>query len=52
MSEVVEICKEFEVQIDFVKCSVCGKELSFEVSADNYGDLQISAEPHKCDEEG
>lgn len=50
MSETIEITKsiEIKVDIDFVSCQECGGDLGFTVKSDNFGDLQISVEPHNC----
>ena len=51
MSEIVEVRKSIDVdmaiQIDYVTCAECSKELDFNVKADGFGDLQITVE--KCD---
>lgn len=51
MSKTVEIERSFEIQVDYVECSDCGKNLEFDLRADSYGDLQISVEPHSCVDE-
>lgn len=44
----VTTTKQIELQIDYVECSKCGNEMDFRVDTDNYGDMQISAEPCQC----
>lgn len=49
MSESVEIKKEFDVQIDFVECYECGKNLDFTAASDSHGDIQITVAKCDCD---
>ena len=48
MSDTVTIQKEVEVTIYQVTCSDCSKEVTFEVTADNDGDLRISVDRCGC----
>jgi len=54
MAESVDIKKMVEIdtsiQVDYVKCEECGKELDFSLMADGWGDLQIYVEKCHCDE--
>jgi hypothetical protein len=49
MSKGVTVTKniDIDVQVDFVECSNCGKELEFTLDADDFGDLRITVD--KCD---
>lgn len=50
MSESVTVNKDFDIQVDYVKCTACGHDSAFSVESDSHGDLQIFIEPHDCDE--
>lgn len=54
MSTNIEIKKEIEIdiQIDHISCDECGDELNYDVTTDNFGDLQIKVSPCKCILEG
>ena len=49
--EDVTITKEVNVDltIDFVRCTECGKDAEFDVSIDQYQNIEIEFYPHKCD---
>lgn len=51
MSESVEIKKEMQIQVDFVECKNCGKQVDFSLKSDSYGDLQITFTPCCCGSE-
>lgn len=51
MSNKVEVEKSLEIQVDYVRCEECGKELEFTLDSDGCGDLQITVERCKCEED-
>lgn len=51
MSKTVTCNKDIEIQIDHVKCSYCGDELSFSATTDKFGDIQIIVDKCKCEDE-
>lgn len=44
----IEIEKDIQVQIDYVECEDCGKELSFTMTKDGHQDIQITVERCNC----
>ena len=48
MSECVTVEAQAQVNIEYVKCEDCGKELSFDVRVDGFGDVQITVTPCEC----
>jgi hypothetical protein len=44
-SLVERIDKNIEIIVDSVECSCCGEELSFTLSLDSHGDLEIKVDP-------
>lgn len=52
MSFNLEIQKEIDIdiQIDYVECSECGHEYKFSATSDHNGDIQITVDPHNCDD--
>lgn len=52
MSEQITIEKEVTVQVDYVQCEVCDRELDFRVKSYYCSNLQIYVSPCDCLEGG
>ena len=50
MTTNIDVKKEIEIniQIDRLACNNCGADLDHNVTADGFGDLDISVSPCKC----
>jgi hypothetical protein len=50
MSIIVSKSVDVEIQIDFIKCNNCGKELDFTAETDSFGDIQAHVEKCECED--